>query len=121
MDHKYIECQCMCDEHVLRISTDPYDHIATVAISYYLNDWDGVWKRIWRAFKYIFKRSCRWGHFDTTIICGDRIPELITLLEEAQEKYLKEMEKKKKLEKVQGDNLFCEKCSRVLDILNEKK
>ena len=81
---EYFECQCCCEEHMVKLAYDPGDN--EIYFAYYLNDWDRLYKRIWSAIKYIFKKEpCRWGHFDCTLLHYKDTQRMIKVLQQVKE------------------------------------
>lgn len=64
MEDEYFECACHSDEHRLVFSYDPDDDYPDVFASMFINQYEGFFKRIWIAIKYIFGYKCKYGHFD---------------------------------------------------------
>lgn len=81
MKTEYFECNCSSAEHTLRFVLDEEDgelytenHL-TVA---------PFFKRIWKAVKYIFGHTSRYGNYDCTLIKTEDIDRLIDLLSKAK-------------------------------------
>ena len=45
------------------------------------------WKRVWLAIKYVFNRSCNYGHFDSIMIRHEDVLKLGNLVEEYKARY----------------------------------
>lgn len=60
-------CQCHNTEHQLIFSYFPEDDDKDVYVSVHLIPEYRLWKRIWRAIRYIFGYRSRYGHFDEFI------------------------------------------------------
>ena len=60
-------CQCHNTEHQLIFSYFPEDEDKDVYMSVHLIPEYRLWKRIWRAIRYIFGYRSRYGHFDEFI------------------------------------------------------
>ena len=60
-------CQCHNTEHQLIFSYFPEDEDKDVYVSVHLIPECRLWKRIWRAIRYIFGYRSRYGHFDEFI------------------------------------------------------
>jgi hypothetical protein len=81
MNVQYIECDCHSEEHTLRYHLDEED--GELYTTVYLQDWEAWHKRLWKAAKYVFGYSSKWGHFDTTVMSGDNLYKLRDLCERA--------------------------------------
>jgi len=67
--HTY--CACLSDEHTLSYVFDKeYKEIYTAV---YLRPEHNKFKRIWKAIKYIFGYTSRYGHWDSTILEEEEI------------------------------------------------
>ena len=85
MEFKHIECDCSCQEHGLRFIIDNEDkEFPFLVIGQFMNNYDNIFKRIWTAIKYIFRKSCKYGHFCECLIHKDNVQELIDILEEVK-------------------------------------
>lgn len=60
-------CECNNIEHQLIFSYFNDDDEKDVYMSVHLTPEYNIWKRIWRAIKYIFGYKCQYGHFDEFI------------------------------------------------------
>ena len=77
MIKEYVECDCSCSEHTLRFTWDEEpDWRAEIYLDVFLNQYNGFFKRIWLAFKYIFGFKSRYGHFDEAILSQGNVTEL---------------------------------------------
>lgn len=59
LEHTYYTCSCSTPEHTLRLSywDDNNPTFDTVNIEQYIDYQYGFFRRLWLAFKYVFKRS----------------------------------------------------------------
>jgi hypothetical protein len=90
MKRRYLECNCLAPEHLLRFywwededrDNPEWGYLCVETnLSHYL-PW---YKRIWHAIKYIFGSPCGWGE---TLIYKENAKELKSIIED----YLKEGE-----------------------------
>jgi hypothetical protein len=81
MDKYYIECECGTDEHLLVFHYDEeYNEIYT---SVQMSPFFGVFKRIWKAIKYVFGYKCKYGHWDCTMLKSEDYSKLRDLFHKA--------------------------------------
>jgi hypothetical protein len=64
MNKHYIACSCHSAEHTARIIDDGEDLYLEVQLCQTSN----ILRRIYLAFRYILGYTCRYGHWDCTII-----------------------------------------------------
>lgn len=81
IQHRYVECDCHGDEHVLRFAFDPDE--GELYTSTFLCHYQRWYKRVWPAIKHIFGYKSRYGHFDNTVISGDNLYELRDIVDHA--------------------------------------
>ena len=79
-DTKEILCQCATPEHTMMFHYDRREFW----VDYYLYQYCGFFKRVWRALKYIFGVRQSYGHFDVTVIRPSDLQELSDFLLEAK-------------------------------------
>jgi hypothetical protein len=70
----YFDCECHSDEHVFSFVFDPED--GELILSTYLHQYQGFFKRIWTAVKYVFGYKSKYGHWDTTLLDAESIERL---------------------------------------------
>jgi hypothetical protein len=98
MHREYFECGCECDEHRLVFSLDVDNDVSgsvhpdnvCLYTSVFLNQYHGVFGRIWVAIKYIFGVKCRYGHFDCFLLKSgdiDRMTEMLNNYQQLRSKY----------------------------------
>jgi len=75
----YIECQCDSAEHVLRFVIDNEED--EVYLEVQLSQYRNFLKRIWVAIKYIFGYTCKYGHWDVTLIKNEDRDRIIKILQ----------------------------------------
>ena len=68
MKHKYVECDCACDEHRIVFMREPNDTWIDMYVTVYLNHYRKWYKRIYIAIKYVFGYKCKYGDFDCTML-----------------------------------------------------
>ena len=78
MEKHYFDCQCDCNEHVLRFTLDPAD--GEVWLETYLNGYHSWYQRAWIALKYVFGYQSRYGAFDCTLLRPEDYVRLQALL-----------------------------------------
>mgnify|MGYP001767292369 CR=1 FL=1 len=76
----YFECSCGSDEHTLRFTLNKED--GELYTSVFLNDWLPWYKRLWRAFRYVFGYKCKFGHWDCWIMRREDVDKLRALIDE---------------------------------------
>lgn len=74
----YFECHCHSPEHTLIFRLDE-EEPKTLYGYVFLNS-DSLFKRIWKAIKYVFGFKCRYGHFDEFILNPKDAQKMIDLL-----------------------------------------
>jgi len=74
----FFECECGSDEHTLRFTLDKKDK--EIYTSIFLNNYDNIFKRIFRAIKYIFGYKCKYGHWDCWIMRENDVQKLLDML-----------------------------------------
>lgn len=83
----FVICECSSSEHVLRFSYEKpeYDKFGKrwedgkIYASVFLRS-QSFWKRLKDGIKYIFGYTCRYGHFEETIINQKNAKDLSLLL-----------------------------------------
>ena len=79
---EFFECRCGADEHTLRfildleVADDPELHAHV-----FLNDWRPWYKRWWVAIKYALGYKCKYGHWDSWILCPEDAHRLKAMLD----------------------------------------
>lgn len=76
----FFECQCGSDEHTLRFTLDEKEK--EIYTSVYLNCWRPWHKRIWLAVKYIFRYTCKYGHFDCYLMKNEDVKRMREMLDD---------------------------------------
>lgn len=79
MEKHYFDCQCDCNEHVVRLVLDPAD--GEVWIETYLSRHHPWYQRLWIALKYVFGHQSKFGAFDCTLLRPEdyeRMHDLLT-------------------------------------------
>jgi len=61
----FAKCACSRQEHSLIFEYDAEDDEVVAYV--YLDQYLPWWRRVWTAIRYVFQRSERWGHYDTTV------------------------------------------------------
>jgi hypothetical protein len=66
MRAEYFECACFSEEHTLKfvLHEPEEDYPSELYTTIYLNQYRGLFKRIWIALKYVFGYKCQYGHWD---------------------------------------------------------
>jgi hypothetical protein len=82
IENYYVECDCHADEHTLRFMVDSAD--GEVTVSTFLNHYRPWCQRLRVAVKYLMGYKCKYGHFDTTIISGERLNDLQAVIDAAR-------------------------------------
>lgn len=97
METKYFSCDCQSFEHELRFCYDEpsvfkdkegniIDIWETVDVDIHLNNKHGFFKRLWIATRYALGFHIgHWEYSEVAIIDRNRLPELISLLEEIRD------------------------------------
>jgi len=80
----FLKCDCTLEDHLIEISLDTEFYEGEPAITFrpLLNHRSALYKRIWIAIKYIFKRPPRYSNYFDTIMVRDpqRIKDLYKLM-----------------------------------------
>jgi hypothetical protein len=71
---KYFDCSCSSSDHVFRMGFDYDDKDAWLEVQ--LVQYENIFKRIWKAIKYILNKDCKYGHWDCTLMQRNEIKEL---------------------------------------------
>lgn len=74
----FFECKCGSDEHTLRFTLDKEDK--EIYTSVFLNHYDNIFKRLFRAIKYVFGYKCIYGHWDCWIMRDEDVQKLFDML-----------------------------------------
>lgn len=77
---KVFKCSCHTPEHTIMI--EYLEEFDEVSITYYLNNFENIFKRLWFSFKYIFKMYPSQSHFDETLLNREKINELKQFLDD---------------------------------------
>lgn len=86
-DYNYFECICDSVEHTLRISAllnedkKFYPNEEEIYFELFLNDWLPLYKKVWRALKYIFGYHCKYGHWENATLNLQSMMRLRDLLD----------------------------------------
>jgi len=80
-NEKYVTCDCFSDEHTLRFQymyskNEQKIKQHEIYTSVFLNNYNGFFKRLWIAIKYVFGYKCKYGHWDCFIGGESKIKEL---------------------------------------------
>lgn len=86
VQNEYLECRCYSPDHTVRFVFDD-DPEYPELYAYVLLSQESLFKRIWKALKYVFGFSCRYGHFDEFILRREDCDRLISLLERFSESF----------------------------------
>lgn len=85
LNSEYFDCECFSSEHTLRYvfyrSRKNWSE-DDVTIEVYLNTYEGFWKRVWIAVRYIFGYRCRYGHWDNIEMKHEDVTRLRGLLQQ---------------------------------------
>lgn len=81
--HRF-ECSCSSFDHNVRFEVD--EEMGHISISVPLNHWLPWWKRLILAVKYVFKRTERYGHYDTVMLNPHDYDRIRALLDDSLEK-----------------------------------
>jgi len=89
MKNLYLECDCYSPEHRIVFKYDTEETMngeyGWLVVETHLNPDHGIWRRIWQAIKYVFKRPCRYGHFSSIDLSKSQINNLVDMLKVVQE------------------------------------
>ena len=89
MKAHFFVCDCYSNEHTLRFGLDLEDtEDVYLYTSVFLNQYRGLFKRIWVATKYVFNYTCKYGHWDRFELRKQDADRLIVYLQ----KYVKAKE-----------------------------
>lgn len=89
----YIQCECSSDEHLVKLSRwkndsgDPDDD--WVSLTVHLHAWEGFFRRIWVAIKFVFGYRCRYGEWDEVVISPSDFDKFIQFFEAAKKDHEK--------------------------------
>jgi hypothetical protein len=78
VEKHYLDCQCDCNEHVLRFVMDPGD--GELWLETYLSQYHTWYERVWIALKYVFGHQSSYGAFDCTLLKPEDYGRLASLL-----------------------------------------
>lgn len=75
-------CECGTMDHNLVVQVDDYEDGFPPNLIIYTNlhPFNGFWRRVWNAIKYVCGKKADYGHFDVTIIKPDDLPRLKELI-----------------------------------------
>ena len=76
----YFDCQCSSAEHTIRFVVDPDDN--DIYLEVQLHKTNNIFKRMWLAFKYVCGYSCKYGHWDVTLLGEDDRKSIVKLLQQ---------------------------------------
>jgi len=74
MKTKYFECSCTDAEHVIRIVFDQKEKELWFELQ--LSQHNNIFKRIWKAIKYVFGYRCKYGHWECTSMMAPEVKDL---------------------------------------------
>lgn len=83
MEKHYFECQCYSIDHTFRIDYDSETQECYINIQ--LTRYGNIFQRVWRAIRYIFGFTAKYGHWDVTLIRPEDKQKLIQILEQIPE------------------------------------
>jgi hypothetical protein len=103
LKREYFECSCCSDEHrlVFMLDEDTDFGPPDLYTSVFLHDYDNVFKRVWKAIKYVFGYKSKYGHFDCCIMKPEDAPRFQLLLQdyiETHNKWVKKLKESSKSE-----------------------
>lgn len=78
----FFECACGSDEHVLRFTLDKDPEDPGIYTSIFLNADYRWYQRLAVAMRYVLGYKCKYGHWDTWILCKEDAKSLIAMLED---------------------------------------
>ena len=78
----YFECACGSAEHTIRFTLDKQDEPPMIFGDIYLDHYLSWYKRVWVAFKYIFKLPPQNCHFDDWIMRDEDVARLKAMCED---------------------------------------
>ena len=89
---EYFECQCCCNEHVLKLwldsepidPKDPWTGIIYASVFLARDVW---YKRLWYGLKYIFGHKSKFGAFDEILLREEDYDRLRSMLDESEKLY----------------------------------
>jgi hypothetical protein len=88
--HDLLICECENIEHQIIFSYFEDDDIKEVYMSIHLIPEHNIFKRIWKAIKYVFGYRCEYGHFDEMILKKSDAKKLLNILKYLDPNILKE-------------------------------
>ena len=74
MNNHFVVCSCSTPEHTIRFLHDRDEDELYTEI--YLNQYKGFFKRLVIAVRYLFGYTCRYGHWDSTLISKEEAQKL---------------------------------------------
>lgn len=80
MNKIMVDCNCYSDEH--RAFFSLADEKDLIFMHIFLVDYDNIFKRIWKAVKYVFGYKCKFGHWDEFQLSRREAKELMEMLNE---------------------------------------
>ena len=84
MEKEYFDCTCSLMEHTVRFTYDPVDNELYSEI--HMDSSNSLWKRICLATRYIFGKSCNYGHYGNWILQEEDCTRLVELVNKVKEK-----------------------------------
>lgn len=78
MQKEYFECKCSMMEHTVRFIYDPEDNELYTEVN--MDNDHPLWKRIYLAIKYVFGKSCIYGHYGNWILREEDCERLSNLI-----------------------------------------
>lgn len=83
VENELFICQCNSERHQLIFTYFPDDEVKTVYLAVHLIPERRILKRIWLAIKYIFGKTCKYGHFEDFIFKkedADKLQKIVDVL-----------------------------------------
>lgn len=62
----YLDCQCECLEHVIRLQYDPEN--GDINLDVHLTMHEKWYQRVWLAIRYVFGFRSKFGEYDCTML-----------------------------------------------------
>ncbi len=81
----FLQCECYSDEHTIKFDLSDDPDFPELYASVFLIPIRNIFKRVWRAIKYVFGYRCMYGYWDCFLMRPQDIGRMKALLDKFQE------------------------------------